>query len=443
MPSHPHPLANRLVLKNATVPVALVDGPTGRSDDDGLARADIFLVDGSIERTAAPGHSDHYSIIECSGDIVFPCFVDMHTHIDKGHIWPRRPNPDGSFDGALDAVRADRAANWSAEDVRRRMEFSLRCAYAHGTALIRTHIDSEPPQHRISWPVFSEMREEWAGRIELQGVSILGIEFFLDPAIADDIVTTVTRHKAVLGAVTYMIPELERALEIVFRRAAEVGLDLDFHVDECGDPSVCSLRLIADIALRTHFPGRIVVGHTCSLAIQPPDEVEATLARVAEAGIAAVSLPMCNLYLQDRVAGRTPRWRGVTVLHEMRARGIPVAVASDNTRDPFFPYGDLDMLEVFREAVRILHLDHPVAPWPDVVTSSPAAIIGRPDHGRIAPGRPADLVFFHARDWTELFARPQSDRWVLRAGQEIDQTLPRYCELDDLVRLAKARERLA
>ncbi len=219
----------------------------------------------------------------------------------------------------------------------------------------------------------------------------------------------------------------------MMRMAAEAGLDLDFHVDETGDPTVRSLRAIADAALSTKFPGRIVAGHTCSLAMQPPHEAADTLARVAEAGIAAVSLPMCNLYLQDRVLGRTPRWRGVTLLHEMRALGIPVAVASDNTRDPFYPYGDLDMLEVFREAVRILHLDHPIGPWADIVAAAPAAIVGRPEYGKIAPGRPADFVLFRARTWTELLARPQADRTVLRAGRAIDRTLPDYRELDGLM----------
>ena len=42
---------------------------------------------------------------------------------------------------------------------RARMDFSLRSAYSHGTVVLRTHIDSDPPQHRISWPVVAEMRE--------------------------------------------------------------------------------------------------------------------------------------------------------------------------------------------------------------------------------------------------------------------------------------------
>src|SRR6185437_14958065 len=81
---------------------------------------------------------------------------------------------------------------------------------------------------------------------------------------------------------------------------------------------------------------------------------ERTIARVAAAGVAVVSLPMCNMYLQDRnEPGRTPRWPGVTLLHELSAARVPVAVGSDNTRDPFYAYGDLDPIEVFTQAVRM------------------------------------------------------------------------------------------
>ena len=54
---------------------------------------------------------------------------------------------------------------------------------------------------------------------------------------------------------------------------------------------------------------------------------------------------------RDQRGERTPRWRGVTLLHELRSHGIPVALASDNTRDQFFAYGDLDMLEVFNQVL--------------------------------------------------------------------------------------------
>lgn len=86
----------------------------------------------------------------------------------------------------------------------------------------------------------------------------------------------------------------------------------------------------------------------CSLSTREPAEVTAVIDLLLEAGIGVVSLPMCNLYLQDRPAGRTPRRRGVTLLHELAAAGVPVMLASDNCRDPFYAFGDHDLLEVFR-----------------------------------------------------------------------------------------------
>ena len=138
---------------------------------------------------------------------------------------------------------------------------------------------------------------------------------------------------------------------------------------------------------------------------------------------------MCNMYLQDRVAGRTPRWRGVAPLHELDAAGVAVMVASDNTRDPFYAYGDLDMLEVYREATRILHFDHSDRPWLKTIAATPGEVMGLPN-GRMAVGAPAGLVLTRARTVNELLSRPQADRVVLCAGRQVDRTLPDYRELD-------------
>ncbi len=430
-----HSGAQTYRLNRATVPAALVASPTLAGDIDGLAEVDILVSDGKIARVTPAGHAPDVGVpvVDLDRGLVLPAFVDGHTHLDKGHIWPRRRNPDGTFTGALENVRADAAANWHAEDVRRRMDFSLRTAYAHGTKAMRTHIDSGAPQHRISWPVLKAMKDIWAGRIDLQASCLVAVDAMLDEAYTGDLLAHLKAAGGVLGAVTYPMPTLLPALDRMFRLATEHGLDLDFHADETGDATVATLRAIAETALAHRFEGRILVGHCCSLARQDESEADRTLDLVAQAGMAIVSLPMCNMYLQDRVDSRTPRWRGVTLVHEMRARGISVSVASDNTRDPFYAYGDLDMVEVFREAVRILHLDHPFADWPKAIAATPASVLGLSDCGWIKDGAPADLVLFRARSWTEFLSRPQADRTVLRAGAPINRTLPDYRELDDLV----------
>ena len=429
----PVPSAGRYRIANATLPAVLVDAQLPAAGD-GLIRADIEIDGATIAAIRAPGETAETGlpVLDMDGGMAWPGFVDMHTHIDKGHIWPRMPNPDGTFMGALESVGKDREANWSAGDVTRRMDFALRCAHAHGTVLLRTHLDSLDPQHRISWPVFAEMRDRWAGRIDLQAVSLFPIDAALDTAYLAEIAALVKKHGGILGCVTFMHPDLDTLLDTIIRTATDYGLDLDFHTDETQEPAERSLRHIADAALRNGFSGDIVCGHCCSLSRQPDDEARETIARVAEAGIAIVSLPLCNMYLQDRHAGRTPRSRGVTMLHELRAAGVEIAVASDNTRDPFYAYGDLDMMEVFRETVRIGQLDHPFGDWPQIAASAPGRIIGRADRGVLRAGAPADIVLFRGRDWTELLARPQSDRTVLRNGRPIGVTVPDYRELDDL-----------
>jgi cytosine deaminase len=420
-------------LSRARLHASLTPSLSAPTDADGFMLADISVADGRI--AGITPHDPNTAVaIDLAGRIVLPCFVDCHTHIDKGHIWPRTPNPDGTFMGALNANGEDRVARWTADDVARRMDFSLRSAYAHGTKALRTHLDSVAPQEAISWPVFEDMRERWRGRVELQAACLTGIEAVRDKAWFSALAKRVAEADGVLGCVTYMVPDLEELLDQVFTLAMEHGLDLDFHADETDDIAAASLRKIAEAALWNNFEGKILVGHCCSLARQAHRDVLETLDKVAKARLSVVSLPMCNLYLQDRRSDNTtPRWRGVTLLHEMKARGIPVAVASDNTRDPFYAYGDLDMLEVYRMATRILHFDHPVADWPKAVTSTPGDIMRLDGVGALAAGGPADFIVFKGRSWTELLSRPESDRIVVRDGQAIERSVPDYAELDDLM----------
>lgn len=403
--------------------------------DGGLARVDIRIEDGRIAAVAPAGTAPDG--ISMDGGQVWPGLVDAHTHLDKGHIWPRMPNATGDFAGAISAVMADRGAAWTAEDIFARADFALRSAHAYGTVAIRTHLDSYLPLARTTWPVFEKLRADWAGRIALQMSSIAPLDRFQGPE-GEELADLVQKHGGVLGMVTRLtggihaeLPaEFQPMLDHFFGLAEDRGLDLDLHVDESGETGARALREIALTALRREFKGRIQCGHCCSLSLQPDDFARETIAALAEAGIDIVVLPMCNMYLQDRVAARTPRWRGVTLVHEMRAAGLRVSLASDNTRDPFYAYGDLDMVEVYREAVRILHLDHPMGAWPDAVSAIPAEAMGLRGYGRIEAGASADLILFSARGMTELLSRPQSDRVVLRAGKPIDTTPPDYRELD-------------
>ena len=228
--------------------------------------------------------------------------------------------------------------------------------------------------------MFRRLRDNWAGRIELQAVSICPLERFAGEhgiALADEVADS----GGILGMTTTGeggqadSPEFQSNLDRFFTLAEDRGLALDLHLDETGDPTSRTLNAVARTAIKRNFKSPIQVGHVCSLSVQTEAEAMATIRLCADAGLHVINLPMCNMYLQGRQPGRTPRWRGITMVHEFRAAGVPVSFASDNCRDPFYAYGDYDMMEVYREAVRIAQLDHPFSTWAASVTDDPGDLL--------------------------------------------------------------------
>lgn len=421
-------------LTNAHIPSCLIDlANSCLQTREGLCLVDLKISQGKIAKVVtSSGLPREEPTLDLQRKIVLPCLVDVHTHLDKGHIWERSPNTTGTFEMALEYAIADSQKYWQAEDVYRRLEFGLKCSYAHGTQAIRTHIDSYGIQADISLNVWQSLQSTWQNKLLLQAVSLVSLDYYQTPegiVLADKI----AQIGGILGGVAWQNPDLESQLDTIFTLAQERNLDLDFHADENGDPNSICLQKIAQAAIRHDFTGQITCGHCCSLAVQSPEVVSKTIDLVKQAKIGIVGLPMCNLYLQDRQGATTPHWRGVTKVKELHQAGIPVTFASDNCRDPFFAFGDHDMLEVFEQAVKIAHLDTPYSNWIESVTTIPAKLMGLTEMGKITVGSSADLIIFPGRYFSELLARSQHERIVIRHGNKINTQLPDYSELDDLI----------
>ena len=258
------------------------------------------------------------------------------------------------------------------------MEFSLRSAYAHGTRAIRTHLDAIPPQDAICFPGLRRAaRANGQGRIDLQAACLIGGEAISRPtgrsASTADIVAA---HGGVLGMVTYPAARRDRPhprlpaawppsggcppISTWTRRwtrrrtrcamIAEAVIETGFRRAGGRRPLLFRLarwtKARGDWRRWTWWPRRACMSSACRCATST----------------CRTATPTAR-----------PRRRGITLVHEMRARGINVSFASDNTRDPFYAYGDLDMVEVLREATRIGHLDHSGTDWVQSVPDQPGA----------------------------------------------------------------------
>jgi cytosine deaminase len=414
-PLEPAVLCDIVVEGSRISAVALASAPlneatmTGRDGAplDGNSVGTPSSATGKAPSTASAGTE-----IDLEGALVFPGFVDAHVHLDKTHTWFRAPNRTGTFGEALTVLGRDRE-KWTEEDLLLRGDFAMRSAWAHGTRLIRTHVDTALPWAETSHRALAELRERWAGRIELQTVPLCGGADYAGgtaEALAD---LAIAYGASALGGFFVMDANLPRQLDCILSLARDRGVGIDLHVDENGNPQAEVLRHVAEAVLRNSFPHTVVCGHCCSLAAQGPERQRSTIALVKESGIGVISLPLCNLYLQDRRGAsfpRTPSWRGMTLIHDLLDANVPVACASDNVRDAFHAFGDYDMAEVYGQSVRLAHLDERLADSVRVVTSTSADLLGRPEFGRVKPGAPAHLVVFEARSFSEFLSRPSPSR---------------------------------
>ncbi|MEN9063190.1 amidohydrolase family protein [Ponticoccus litoralis] len=348
------------------------------------------------------------------GGFVMPRLADVHVHLDKTFTADRMPHRALSLFAAIEMMAAD-AATWTVDDLTRRAEAGLARAHAHGTALMRSHVDwhgKEPPP---AWRVLSDLAGQWQGRVDLQLASLTPLDDLVENGTS--VAPTVRDEGGVLGAFVYRNEDLGEKIGAVFDLAEKYGLDLDFHVDEGVEPEARGIDAIIAETARRSMAGHVLCGHGCALSVRDPEEVRRVLDRGAEAGIGLTVLPGANSYLQDGGPGRTPRLRGLAPLHEAGTAGIPVMIGSDNVRDGFYPYGDYDLWDVYRLAVLNGHLPH--HDWLDAISAAPARWMGR-DLG-LREGAPASFIRFDASGPGDALSRTRAGREVWQNGRRLPE----------------------
>ncbi|CUH63646.1 Cytosine deaminase [Thalassovita gelatinovora] len=400
------------VLRNLHVPATLLDGFSGsKAEKSGLVPVDLAIRDGRFF-PAVPGKDGQ----DMGGRILLPGFVDMHVHIDKAYTVHRTGFSQRGLGHAVELSMSD-SPNRTVDDMIERMERSLVAAEKHGTVAMRTHLDTlDAPEQSPAWIAYGEMKRAWKGRIKLQAVALMALSRVEEEAFAHRC-AQVAERGGILGAFIDTKMATPERLDIYLGHAMDHGLDLDLHLDETVDPDADGLGRLLEGVVRKGYQGRIVAGHCCALAQKTVTEQNALIAKVAEAGVHVVSLPLSNGFLQDRAPHRTKRMVGLAPVQELAAAGVNVAFASDNVRDAFYPYGTYDMLEVQRSGTFLGQLEADPGRWIEAVTRAPALAMGLADAGCIRAGGPADGVIFEAWDWADLYSGIGLERSVFRGGR--------------------------
>lgn len=376
--------------------------------------ADLGIVDGTIaEIGTAPAGAE--SRLDLSGHTVLPSFVEPHAHLSKALTVSRAANRTGDLAGAI-AAMDEIAGGFTHADLVARAEAALRIHLAHGTTVVRSHVDVGDRLGLRGLAALVEVRERWRGLVDLELVALAGSPLL--GRAGDDLRAALRAGADVAGAAPHLDPEPLRATERCFEIAAEFDVPLDLHTDETLDPRSSTLERLADLVRTTGFARGVTASHCVSLGMQPAEVQRRVAGKLAAAGISVVVLPLTNLFLQGR--GRTVAVpRGLTAVRPLLAAGVNVAAGGDNLRDAFHPLGRGDPLEVGAALVRAGHVE--VDEALRALTRAGRRALGRPAV-ELAVGSPADLVAVRAADANDVLAAASPERVVFVGGRVVART---------------------
>lgn len=361
----------------------------------------------------SPTGHDGGMVVDLSGHVLMPALAEPHAHVDKAYTADDYDNPTGDLDGAI-TVSQLTFANSSAADIERRARRAFAAYVSKGCLAVRTHVAISPAVGLRSVEGVARAAEAFAPLIDVQIVAHATPPTY-GPAGAER--RSLLREAFAIGAThmggnPYRADDPRAETAVLLDMAGEEGKPVDLHTDETIEPTVLTVRDLADLVRRSGFSHPVAASHCVSLGMIRPAMQEAVAAELAETGVAVISLPQTNLFLQSRAVGFA-KPRGLTALDALYAAGVRVAAGGDNVQDPFNPMGKGDPLEAASLLVTAGHLD--VATAFDAVGRAAREVMGLQAEG-LVEGAPADLVAVPGRNLREAIAEGDSRRVVVRHG---------------------------
>ena len=374
-------------------------------------------------RIAALGQlpDDARRIIDATGDLVSPPFVDPHFHMDATLSYGTpRVNASGTLLEGI-ALWGELRDMASVDDMVTRAVTYCDWAASMGLLAIRTHVDTTP-DHLRGVTAMLEVKRLVAPYIDLQLVAFPQDGLYRSATGRANLIRALDMGVDVVGG----IPHFERTMEDgtasvkdMARLAADRGLMLDLHCDETDDPHSRHVETLASEVTRHGLGARAAGSHLTSMHSMDNYYVSKLLPLIAESGMTAIPNPLINITLQGR-HDSYPKRRGLTRVKEMQALGITVGWGQDCVLDPWYSLGTGDMLDVAFMGLHVAQMTHPteMARCFDMVTTQNAKIMGLAGYG-LKVGDQASLVVLDAANPVEALRLRPDRLTVISKGKVI------------------------
>ncbi len=394
-----------------------------------------FLRDGSVADIGIEGNrivhispnltAENARIIDASGKLALPSFVNGHLHVAKS-FWRRALalQPDNvkklsRFEAAAHVKRA-----YTVEEVFERVEETIKLAILNGTGAIRLFVDVDEAAGTRALEAVLQVKKKYCGTIQTQVAAFPQDGVYNGRGTEDIMLRAMEMGADLVGG----IPWIERTepfrkdhVEMCFRLAQQCDCDLHFVCDDTEDPTSRTLEYVAARTIQLNMEGRVCATQCNALGFYDDAHAARVIALVKEAGITVFHNAHVSL-VTTHIASQ-PAPRGCTRIKELLAAGVPVATAQDDIDDWYYPFGRNDMLEVAHYLATVGQLA-----WPEetgqvlsMVTDVPARAIGLSDYG-LEVGKRADVIILEAENWHQALQFQSAKTHVIHGGKLVATT---------------------
>ncbi|TVV35633.1 cytosine deaminase [Weissella cibaria] len=389
---------------------------------------DVRVVDGKF--VAIANHLEAVAdeqVIDAAGKLMVPPFVDPHVHLDSTMT---AGDPEWNETGTLfDGIRiwSDRKETLSHEDVKQRAIQALRIQAAHGLQFVRSHVDVTDP-NLTALKALLEVREEVKPWMTLQLVAFPQEGILSFPGGKELMIKAAVMGVDAIGAIPHFEFTREYSVEslhFAFEVAQKYGLLVDAHTDEIDDPASRGLETMATLALETGLKEKVTASHTTAMGSYNDAYVYKLMRLLKMADINFVSNPLINMYLGGRF-DTYPKRRGLTRVKELDAEGINMAFGEDDIKDPWYPMGNGNMMDVLHmglHATQIMGYTEIMNSY-RFITKNGARTMQVQDSYGIEVGKPANFLIFNAKNWYDALNERAELLYSVHNGNVLVETKP-------------------
>ena len=337
--------------------------------------------------------------------ILFPRFVETHSHFDKSFTVREFPNLKSNYKAALSANLEEHKTR-SIGKVLERAEKSLNLALKNGYRAIRSHVDTYERQDHTIWDELFKLQKKYSSKLKLQYVALAPLEFW-DTQYGEKLAKVLSEESGILGGV--LVPPFDKAkIKILLSKALLLAdkyeLEIDLHIDESTTEPGAGIKILLETIDRLNIKVPITCSHLSSILALSNHEIYNLGNKIAEKDIKVIALPLTNFWLLNRKDKITSLIRPVAPIKQLQKSLVDVSIGSDNVQDPWYPFGNYDPFYLMSLAMPMLQLN----PWERLTLSSfvlsPSRLLNLNWDGLVKKGCPVDFVILDAEKWADIFS---------------------------------------